>query len=80
MRDGELALPRSDGFLLGIGGGAALRRTCGLLFIGITGPDRDDDDDVTGGKLRFGRIGRDRVDALEALRRRSLIGSRAPSR
>lgn len=63
----------SEAFLLGIGGGAGLRSTCGegLLFMGIEG---------AGARLRFGRMGRERVEALEALRRRSLMGSRAPSR
>lgn len=72
-------LERSEGFLFGIGGGAGLRRTCGcgLLFVGMVGPARDD---VTGGRARLGRMGRERVEALEALRRRSLMGSRAPSR
>lgn len=70
MGDGPEVLLRSDAFLVGMGGGAALRRTCGLLFIGMAGPGRDD---VIGGRLRFGKMGRERVDALEALRRRSLI-------
>lgn len=50
-----------------------MRSTCGegLLFMGIEG---------AGARLRFGRMGRERVEALEALRRRSLMGSRAPSR
>lgn len=74
-----LVFESSEAFLFGIGGGAGLRRTwgCGLLFIGIAGaPLREDG---AGGRLRFGRIGRERVEALEALRRRSLTGSRAPS-
>jgi hypothetical protein len=73
-----LALLNNEGFLLGIGGGAGLRRTCGwgLLFTGTAGPGSED---VTGGRLRFGRMGSERVDAFDALRRRSVIGSRAPS-
>lgn len=76
MRDGLDVLVRREAFLFGMGGGAGLRRTCGLLFIGMAGPGRVD---VTGGRLRFGNIGSERVDALEVLRRRSLTGSRAPS-
>lgn len=68
----------SEGFLLGIGGGAGLRKTCGcgLLSSGIAGLPGVE---AAGGRLRFGRMGRERVEALEALRRRSLMGSRAPS-
>lgn len=74
---GLLALLSREGFLLGTGG-AGLRRTWGrgLLFMGTAGPGSDD---VTGARARFGRTGSERVDALEALRRRSVTGSRAPS-
>lgn len=41
----ELVLLKSEAFLFGIGGGAALRRTCGLLWFGTAGPGKDD---VTG--------------------------------
>jgi hypothetical protein len=60
------------------GGGAGLRRTwgAGLLFMGSGGPGSED---VAGGRLRLGRMGRERVDAFEALRRKSLTGSWAPS-
>lgn len=33
----DIALERRDGFLVGIGGGAALRRTCGLFDDGFGG-------------------------------------------
>lgn len=72
-----LPLLKSEGLGL-TGGGPGLRRTwgAGLLFIGSGGPGSED---VTGGRLRFGRMGRERVDAFDALRRKSLTGSWAPS-
>jgi hypothetical protein len=60
-----LDLERRAGFLVGIGGGAGLRRTWGPVRI-------------VGGLL--GRVGRERVEAVEALRRRSSSASRLPSK
>lgn len=72
-----LVLESSEAFLLGTGG-AGFRSTCGggLLPIGTAGPGSED---VTGGRLRFGRMGSERVEAFEACRRSSLTASRVPS-
>lgn len=68
----ELFFDSSEGFLVGIGGGAGLRRTCGPVRW----------DGGGGGwyeELVTGRVGRERVDAAEGVRRRSLSASRLPS-
>lgn len=67
----ELFFDSSEGFLVGIGGGAGLRRTCGpVLCAGGCG----------GWDEKFaGRVGSERVDAAEGLRRRSSSASRLPS-
>ena len=60
------------GFLLGIGGGAALRRTCGLLLLKgwLWGNVFE---------ARYGKLGNECVEAPEPERRRSLNASREPS-
>lgn len=71
---GEVGFDMSDGFLLGIGGGPGLRKTCGL-FDGSGGGG------VEAVKLeaRYGSVGSERADALEMLRLTSMDVSRAPS-
>jgi hypothetical protein len=66
IEEAVLDLERRAGFLLGIGGGAGLRRTWGTVRI------------VAGGLLD--RMGRERVEAVEPLRRRSSSASRLPSK
>jgi hypothetical protein len=65
-----VVLERREGFLLGMGGGAGLRRTRGPLFWVV-------DEKVAGWA---GRLGRERVDALDAVRLRSSSASRPPSK
>lgn len=64
-----MGLERREGFLLGMGGGAGLRRTCGPLFWVLK--------EVAG---CAGLLGRERVDALDAVRLRSSSASRPPSK
>lgn len=76
---GEIALERREGFLLGIGGGAGLRRTCCCCCccwgggVGLEGKDV-----IWSGKGL--RLGRERVDAVDEGRLRSLRASRDPSK
>jgi hypothetical protein len=66
----ELFLESSAGFLVGMGGGAGLRRTWGPPV-----------PLCCWGEVKWpGRVGRERVDALDADRLRSFSASRLPSK
>lgn len=71
---GDAVIETREDFLLGIGGGTFLRKTCGL-FAGSGGGC-----DVSVLDARYGNAGRERADALDSLRLKLLSGSRAPSR
>jgi hypothetical protein len=67
-----LGFDSNEGFLVGMGGGAALRRTCGPFLGAGCGVV------LLGGGS--GRVGRERVDALDGARPRSFNASRLPSK